>query len=176
MAKIAGKEVRGMLALFSDSEHLKSAATTVRDRKVKAFDAYSPFPIHGLEHAMGLKRSFLPWVTFVAGLTGCAAGLGLQIWTSAMDWPLNVGGKPFISLPAFIPVTFELTVLFAGLATAGALFVACRLPNMAPVIFDPSLTNDKFALFVSAEDPAYRESEFNDLMKKAGAHEVRVFS
>ena len=167
-------KTNGVLAIFSDTEQLKAAAKTIRDKNVKKFDAFSPFPVHGIEEAMGLKRSFLPWVTFAAGLTGMAIGLGFQVWTSAYDWPLNVGGKPMVSLPAFVPIIFELTILIAGLSTAGALFLACKIPNLNPVIFDPSLTNDKFALFISSEDPAYRESEFSEILKRAGAHEVRI--
>lgn len=165
---------KGILAIFNDPEQLKVAAASVRDQKVKKFDAFTPFPVHGIEEAMGLRRSFLPWITFLGGLTGGTLGLTFEIWTSAVDWPLNVGGKPFVSLPAFIPVTFECTVLFAGLFTAGALFAVCKMPNPDPVILDPSLTNDKFGLFISADDPAYREKDFGELLKRAGAHEVRV--
>jgi hypothetical protein len=174
MAKIMGKNRGGIVGLFNDPEQLKKAAEQVRDRKVAKFDAFTPFPVHGLEHAMGLKRSFLPWVTFAAGMTGGGLGLFFQIWTSASSWPLNVGGKPLVSLPAFIPVAFECTVLFAGLATAGALIAVCGLPNLFPTILDPRLTSDKFALFVSSEDAAYNEKEFGDIMRKAGAYEVRV--
>lgn len=166
--------MKGIVGIFTDPELLKKAAAEVRDRKVKNFDAFTPFPVHGIEEAMGLRRSFLPWVTFGAGLTGCTIAATFEIWTSAFDWPLNVGGKPFISLPAFVPIMFELTVLFAGLATAGALFAVCKLPKIDPPIIDPGLTNDKFALYISSEDPAYRESEFAELLKRAGAHEVRV--
>ncbi len=165
---------KGIVAIFDNPDHLMVAAAQVRDRRIKKFDAFTPFPVHGLEHAMGLKRSFLPWVTFGAGLTGGSIGLLFQVWTSAYDWPLNVGGKPMISWPAFIPVTFELTILFAGLATAAALFIACGLPNIGAKILDPRLTNDKFALFISAEDEQYKQEEFSELFKKAGAHEVRV--
>lgn len=168
------KPMKGVVGLFTDPEQLKVAARQVRDMRIQKFDAFTPFPVHGIEEAMGLKRSWLPFVTFGAGLTGCITGLAFQIWTSAIDWPLNVGGKPYVSLPAFIPITFELTVLFAGLATAGALFIACGLPKIDPPIIDTGLTNDKFALFVSSDDPGYRETEFRDLLTKAGAYEVRV--
>ena len=124
---------------------------------------------------MGLKRSFVPWVTFLAGLTGGTLGLTFEIWTSAFDWPLNVGGKPLNSLPAFIPICFECTVLFAGLATAATMILAAKLPAVDPPILDPSLTNDKFGLFISADDPNYREKDFSELLKKAGANEVRVY-
>jgi hypothetical protein len=167
-------KMNGVVAVYSDPELLKKAAAQIRDLKVVKFDTYTPFPVHGIEDAMGIKRSPLPWVTFGAGLTGCLAGLGLQIWVSAVDWPLNVGGKPFVSLPAFIPVTFELTILFAGLATAGALFYFCGLPKIGTPILDPNITNDKFALFVSSDDANYREAEFKELLKKSGAQDVRI--
>lgn len=173
---MANKEnnMRGVLALFKDPDQLKTAAEQVRDKNYKRFDAFTPFPVHGLEHAMGLKRSFLPWVTFVAGLTGCAAAAGFEIWTSAIDWPLNVGGKPLVSFPAFIPIMFELTVLFAGLATAFTMIATVGLPKLNPQILDPRITDDHFALFISADDPQYRESEISEMFKKAGANEVRT--
>ena len=166
--------MKGIVGIFKAPGQLLHAAEQVRDRKFKRFDAFTPFPVHGLEHAMGLKRSFLPWVTFIAGLTGLAIGTGFQIWTSAFDWPLNVGGKPFISLPAFVPIMFELTILLAGLATAGVMIITCGLPNLKAKIIDPRLTDDHFALFISSDDPLYREAEISELFKKAGANEVRM--
>lgn len=168
------KTLQGVVGFFKDPEMLKKAAQEVKNRNCKNFDAFTPFPVHGLEDAMGIKRSFLPWVTFLSGLTGCTLGLALQIWTSAVAWPLNVGGKPLVSLPAFIPITFECTVLLAGLATAGALFVVSGLPNFKPTILNPQITNDEFALFVSSEDSQYNEKDLKDLFQKAGAHEVRL--
>lgn len=165
---------RGVVGIFKDTEKLKEAARKIRDAGVKEFDAFTPFPVHGIEEDIGIPRSKLPWVTLLAGLTGCAAGLGLQTWVSASQWTLNVGGKPNFSLPAFIPVAFEITVLFAGLATAGALFAFCGMPNFKPRILDPRITNDRFALFISAEDPRYDEAAFLDVMKKAGAEEARA--
>ena len=86
------------------------------------FDAISPYAIHGMEEACGIKRSGIPYVTFVAGVTGLLSGLALTWYTSAYDWPINVGGKPAFSLPAFIPILFELTILFAALSSVAALF------------------------------------------------------
>ena len=164
----------GIVGLFKDPYHLLRAAKEAQTRAFVHCDAFTPYPVHGVDKLLNHKRSWIPWVTLVAGLTGCFGGLGFQIWVSAIDWPINIAGKPFLSIPAFIPITFECTVLFAGLATAATLIAVCKLPNSKPTILDPSLTNDKFALFVSAEDPSYRESEFTDLMKRAGAHKVRV--
>jgi hypothetical protein len=167
-------DMHGLVGIFNNPDPLREAAIALRDRKVKKWDAFTPFPVHGLDEAMGLKRSFLPWVTFAGGLFGASFGLLFQIWAAAVDWKLNVGGKPPVSLPAFIPITFECTILFAGLATAAAMIIACRLPNATPLILDSSLTNDRMALFVAASDPVYDEKEFIQVMKKAGAHEVRV--
>lgn len=173
-ASKTAKALHGIVGFFESPDPLRDAAIELRNRKVKQWDAFTPFPVHGLDEAMGLKRSFLPWVTFGAGLTGGTLGLLFQIWSAAIDWPLNVGGKPPISLPAFIPVTFECTILFAGLATAVAMLLVCRLPTFDADIIDPQLTNDRFALFVSADDAAYDEKTFTQVLKKAGANEVRV--
>lgn len=165
---------RGVLGLFKDPEELKKAATYFRDRQIEDFDAFTPFPVHGIEDAMGIKRSFLPWVTFLAGCTGGLLGLLFQWWTSAVDWPLNVGGKPLASWPAFIPVTFETTVLLAGLATAAAMIIVCGLPKFGQEPLDPSLTNDRFGLWVSSSDPKYNQQEFTEIMRKSGAYDVRI--
>ena len=103
----------------------------------KKYDAYTPYPVHGLDDAMGLKRSWIPYATFFAGITGAISAAALEIWTSAVDWPINIGGKPMVSFPAFIPIIFELTVLFGGLTTMGALFYACDLPNFKRKFFIP---------------------------------------
>jgi hypothetical protein len=167
----------------------------VRDSRYEHFDAYTPFPVHGLEAAQGLKRSLLPFVTFGAGLAGFCLAFLFQYWTSAVDWPLIVGGKPFNSWPAFVPIMFELTVLLAGLSTVAAMFLFNGLPNTKRRIFDPSLTRDRFALVIEAplkveEDDvdeedrealrarkarykAFEEAEATEFLKKAGAKEVR---
>ena len=168
------KRMTGIVGIFTDGDQLKAAAEKIRDARVKHFDAFTPFPVHGLEDSMGIPRSILPWVTFCAGLCGLAIAFSLETWVSAIQWPLNVGGKPFFSLPAFIPVMFELTVLIGGLSTAGAMFFFCGMPNFNPQILDPEITNDKFALFISSTDANYREGEFTEVMKKAGAIDVRA--
>ena len=101
-----------------------------------------------------LKRSPIPFVTFIAGLTGCALAFLFKYWTSAVDWPINVGGKPFNSWPAFVPIMFELTVLFAGLCTVGAMFAFNGLPNVRRKIFDPALTRDRYAIVIEAPVPS----------------------
>jgi hypothetical protein len=181
------KPVAGVLGFFDDPQSLIQAMNRVREANYESFDAFTPYPVHGLDAAQGLKRSPLPYVTFVFGATGFMLALGLQYWTSAVDWPLNVGGKPFFSWPAFVPVMFELTVLLAGLSTVAGMFVLNRLPNVTQKAFDPSLTNNRFAILIGApaqaEDEAesekknfkpFGESEAADFLKKAGASEVRT--
>src|ERR1700742_4132558 len=100
----------GVIAVFKDENDLISAARQAREKmRFTKYDAFTPYPVHGLDDAMGIKRSWLPWVTFFAGLTGALTALALDVWTSAVDWPVNIGGKPLVSLPAFIPIIFELT-------------------------------------------------------------------
>ncbi|MGZ3708324.1 MAG: DUF3341 domain-containing protein, partial [Bdellovibrionota bacterium] len=144
--KSSARQLTGVIGFFADPDQLIEATQKVRDARYEHFDAFTPYPVHGLEAAQGLKRSPLPFVTFGAGLTGACCGFLLEYWTSAVDWPLIVGGKPFNSWPAFVPIMFEATVLFAGLATVGAMFLLNGLPNLRRKIFDPAITRDKFAL------------------------------
>src|SRR4051812_47787652 len=180
----------GVVGYFDDPHSLIEATTRVRDARYQHFDAFTPYPVHGLEHAQGLKRSPLPYVTLVAGLTGGSLAFLFQYWTSKVDWPLIVGGKPFNSWPAFIPITFELTVLLAGLATAGAMLLFNGLPNTRRKAFDSSLTNDRFALVIEAPLPIdeddkaglrkaaqfkkFEEADAADFLRKHGAQDVRT--
>jgi hypothetical protein len=182
----------GVVGFFDDPHSLIEATRKVREENYEIFDTFTPYPVHGLEKAQGLKRSKLPYVTFGAGLTGFSCAILLQGWTSVVDWPLNVGGKPFWSWQAFVPIFFELTVLFAGLATVAGMLLFNRLPNVSRKAFDPSLTRDRFALFIGApktkardddeEEETLRtpyrfksfvESDAQAVLKKVGAKEVR---
>jgi hypothetical protein len=147
------RKVAGVVGFFNDPDALIEATRKVREARYKNFDAFTPYPVHGLDDAQGLKRSPIPFVTFAAGLTGCSLGFLLEYWTSAVDWPLIVGGKPFNSLPAFIPIMFECTILFAGLCTVAAMFLINGLPNVFRKSFDPSLTRDRFAIMIEAPRP-----------------------
>lgn len=151
------KQLSGVVGFFDDPQLLIEATRKTRDQKWQYFDAFTPYPVHGLEAAQGLKRSPLPWVTLIAGATGLSIGFLFQYWTSAVDWPLIVGGKPYNSWPAWVPIMFEITVLFAALATVGAMFAINGLPNMKRKIVDPSVTRDRFALLIEA--PPYLEDE-----------------
>lgn len=129
--------------------------------------------MHGLDEAMGIKRSILPYVTFLAGATGLLLAIGFQIWTSAVDWPINVGGKPFVSTPAFIPITFEITVLLGAHTTVLAFLVINRLfPGKSPTIIDPAQTEDKFIMAI--EKDKTNVEDVTALLKENGAVEVKV--
>jgi hypothetical protein len=141
-------------ATFADEATLLRATTAVRRAGIEIADAFTPYPVHGLEEAMGLRRSRLTWVCFAAGLTGAATAMLFQLWTSAVSWPLNVGGKPFASIPAFIPVTFELTVLSAALTSAFVFFFRSRLYPGRPASPPPRVTDDRFVLVVADSEAA----------------------
>jgi hypothetical protein len=153
-------------ASFDDERSLLAATTSARRAGIAIDDAYTPYAVHGLDEAMGVRRSRLTWVCFAAGLTGAASAIGFQIWTSAVSWRLNVGGKPFASIPAFIPVTFELTVLSAALTTAFFFFFRSRLYPGRTAAPPPRVTDDRFVLVVADSEAARR------LLTSCGALEL----
>lgn len=167
------KKLGGVVGIWLDDHELVAACHKVREAGFRKFDAITPFPVHGIEEAIGIQRSPIPWVTFIAGLAGCSAGLLLQYWTSAIDWAINVGGKPFFSGPAFMPITFELTILFAALSSVGAMIALCRLPKIDPPVIDPDLTSHKFAIFIPENDVNYDAGRAEQMLRSLGAKEVR---
>ncbi len=166
---MASSRQHGVAGIFTKESDVLKAARAVREQGFQKFEVISPYPIHGMEEAAGIKRSWIPYVTFVAALVGLASGLLLTWWTSAVNWPINIGGKPAWSLPAFVPIMFELTILFAALGSVGALFYACGLPKIDPPVIDPDLTCDKFAVFIPANDRGYDEAKVEGLLKSFGA-------
>lgn len=171
-----GVESSGIVGIFNDEHVLLEAAKKTYAAGYRQFDTISPFPIHGMDDAMGLKRSPIPYVTFTFGLLGLLTAITFQWYTAAFDWPINVGGKPGFSLPAFIPVTFELTVLFAGLSTFASVLYFCRLPKVDPPILDPDLTSHRFGLFVPSGDVGFDPAKTEAHLKAVGAIEVKKVS
>ncbi len=156
---------------FSPDEILEAAAR-VRDRNFSQFDTFTPFPVHGIEKAMGIKRSTLPYVSFAAGMAGLMTAIGLQVWTHGVSWPINIGGKPIFAIPAYFPIFFELTVLLAGVTTAAAMFVGyLGLPNFSKPIFHPDITNDRFAVAIEVENDAQIDS-VKKFLKEIHAQDV----
>lgn len=164
---------KGIAGIWDSEELILKAAKQTREAGFRKFEVISPYPVHGMEEVCGIKRSWIPYVSFTAGCVGLLAGLLLTWWTSAVDWAINVGGKPFFSLPAFIPIIFELTVLFAALSSVGALFFACKIPRVDPPVIDPDLTCHKFAVFIPYNDMGYDEARIEKMFKDLGANEVK---
>ena len=157
-------------AVFTSEEALVAAAKECRARGIEIVDVHSPHPIHGIDDVVGIRRSRISAVCLAGGVAGLSLALWLQYWTSATDWPLDVGGKPFDSLPAFVPVSFELTVLFAGLATAAALLIRSRLrPGRAPRLADAGVTDDRFALLVAPRAGEATSRDLGALWRRLGA-------
>ncbi|OFZ29783.1 MAG: hypothetical protein A2622_11240 [Bdellovibrionales bacterium RIFCSPHIGHO2_01_FULL_40_29] len=167
------KSLGGIAGIFLEESQVLQAARKVRESGFIHFDAITPYPVHGMEEACGIKRSGLPYVTFIAGVVGMLAGLGLTYYTSVSDWPLNIGGKPLFSLPAFIPIIFELTILFAALCSVAALFVVCKMPKVDPPTIDKDLTSHKFAIFIPENDVGFSQDRVERLLKDLGANEVK---
>jgi len=162
-----------LVATFSDAEDLLRAVQALREKDFRIYDVYAPYPIHGLDRAMGIRRTRLPWVTFIAG--GCAAvfAIAFQFYTTVLDWPLNVGGKPDNSALAFVPITFELTVLAGGLATAAALLFRTRLyPGKREQLVAEGITNDSLALVLRKRDAFFNSGYACELLENCGACEI----
>jgi len=155
---------------FAEPGALLAAARDGRRRGLAVVEAHTPHPVHGLDVALGLRRSRLPFVTLVCGAAGLALALWFQSWASSTDWPLDVGGKPFDSLPAFVPVAFELLVLLAGLGTAAALLVRSRLrPGGAERVAPVRATDDRFVLVVRRADASVPDGGVDELWRRHGA-------
>jgi len=170
-------KVVGVVGLFDDTESLTHAAEAVRDAGYRKWDCHTPYPVHGLDRAMGIKASPIPTICLMAGFTGVGVALLMQWWMSAVDYPVRIGGKPLFSWPAFVPITFELFVLFAALATMGSILVFCRLGRWHSPLHDSGVmrevTGHRFAVVLGAEDPLFSENEATDLLQRTGCRDVR---
>ena len=157
---------RVLIGIFDSEDAILDVTAAARRRGLKIVDVFAPYAVHGLDKAMGLQRSKLPWVCFLLGLTGAALKVWFEYWTTASDWPINVGGKPWNSLPAFVPITFEVMVLFAGISTVLAFFGMSRLwPGRKTVILDDRVTNDRFALVLEEDNAAFDVGEVEQFLR-----------
>jgi hypothetical protein len=149
---------RVFVGTFMKEEDLLGAARAAREHGLRIADAFTPYPVHGLDRAMGLRPSRLPWACFAYGLIGAAFALSSQPWAMAQSWPINVGGKPWNSLPAYVPVTFEVMVLLAGLGVVLTFLLRCRLfPGKEATPLFRGTTDDAFVLVL--EHPDGRDDE-----------------
>jgi Alternative complex III, ActD subunit len=168
------RATRALVGYFDDEAALLEAVRAARAAGLTIHDAYTPYAVHGLDEAMGLKPSRLPWVCLGAALAGLAAAWALQYYVAVVSWPLNVGGKPFFSWPAFLPVAFELTVLCAGLGTVAALLARAGLFPGARRVAPPKVTDDRFALALCRENERFDADGARQLLARAGALETRT--
>jgi ActD protein len=148
-----------MVAEFGSAEELLTAAEATRLAGYKKVDAYTPFPVHGLSDAIGFHDPRVPWIIFMGGLLGGTTGYTLQWYTAVIDYPHNVGGKPLNSLPSFIPITFECTILFSAFTALFAMLALNGLPKPYHSIFNTPgferASQDRFFLSIEAEDEHY---------------------
>lgn len=186
-------KVHGIMAQFATTDEVVQAAQRASANGYTVMDAYSPVPVHGLYEAMGYKRSILGWLVLCGGIFGFCFGLGLQFWVSAAEispamanlipgdlqpYPVNVGGRPFWSWPAFIPVTFETTILFSALTAVIGMFALNGLPAPYHPVFNAEnfelATVDRFFLCIEATDPLYHEAEVTDFFNRLNPENVCV--
>ncbi|HEY8945329.1 MAG TPA: quinol:electron acceptor oxidoreductase subunit ActD [Polyangiaceae bacterium] len=160
--------LHGLLAEYESPWKLLDASTKVRDAGFTRWDTYTPFPVHGIDKAMGIKMTVLPWFVLCAGLTGLATAILLQWWTNAVDYPWIVSGKPFWSIPANVPIMFELTVLFSGITTLVGMLMLNGLPHPShPLDLKERFaraTDDRFFLLIQASDPKFDEAKTRALL------------
>lgn len=165
--------VAAVLGRFDTAAALKVAAEKVRDEGYRKWDSHSPFPIHGMERAMGIRPTILPLLVFGAGITGAIAAMLLQWWTNAVNYPFLISGKPFFSVPANIPVAFELIILFSALAAFGGALILNRLPQFQHPVFESDefrrATSDGFFISIEATDPKFDETGTAAFLESIGA-------
>lgn len=169
----------GLMAEFEKSERLLQATRAAREAGYIKIDAYTPLPIEGLDEALSVRRTRLPSIVLCGGIIGAVAGYLLQYYTSAIDYPLNVGGRPYLSWPSFIPITFELTILFAALSAAIGMFALNGLPRPYHPVFNverfTSASRDRFFLCIEASDPRFTSDGTHDFLRSLhprGIYEV----
>lgn len=163
----------GWIAEYADENKLLDAARQVRDSGYTRTDAFTPFPVHGIDEALGIKPTVLPWFTLCAGFTGITVALTMQWWMNAVDYPYIISGKPYASWPAFIPVAFELTVLFSAFTTVFAMLGLNGLPRFSnPVFSNPRFdrtTDDRFFLWIDSRDKYFNSDKVKSLLSSSGA-------
>jgi hypothetical protein len=171
-----GAKLYGYLAEFDKVDELLIGASKVRDAGYTRWDAHTPFVIHGLDAAMGIKKTVLPYIVFGAGLTGTAGGILLQWWTNAIDYPFLISGKPLFSLPANIPVAFETTILFAAISALVGMLALNGLPRLSHPLFAnrafKRATDDRFFISIEASDPLFDETKTRELLESISGQPV----
>ena len=173
-------DLYGVMGEFSTPEELLLAVKRVREAGYGRFDAFAPFPVEGLSEALGLKRNLVPAITLLGGLAGGVGGFCFQYWVAAITYPLNIGGRPLNSWPAFIPVTFELTILGAALSAVFGMLALNRLPQPHHPVFNvhrfTHASADRFFLCIESRDPKFHLTDTARILQEVHAHHVTEVS
>ena len=171
----------GLMAEFDDADALIEAARRAREAGYRKIDAYAPFPVEGLSEALGAHDRRLPLIVLIGGIIGCLTGFFLQYYASVISYPINVGGRPLNSWPSFIPVTFELTILFAAFSAVLGMFALNGLPQPYHPTFNVErfalASQDRFFLCIEADDPRFERDaafQFLESLPTKGVFEVDV--
>lgn len=168
--------IYGLMAEFENPQALLAACRAAYEEGYRRMDAYSPFPIEEVAEAIGVRENRLPLVVFCGGVAGAVAGLALQGWVSAVAYPLNVGGRPFLSWPSFIPVTFECAILFASIAAVLGMLALNGLPMPYHPVFNVPrfalATRNRFFLCIEAKDPRFDRGKTREFLERLAPQRV----
>jgi hypothetical protein len=165
--------IKYILGSFGDPDEMMHGIEKLQENNIKIHDVYTPMPIHGIEAKLGIKRSRLDVLAFFCGITGTISAFALIYLTSVVDWRHNIGGKPAFALPDFIPIMFEVTILFCAFGLVGSYYASTHLfPGRAPRVMDLRATDDRFIIAVDAQENG-DHSKIDGLLKEAGAIEVK---
>lgn len=170
------KKILGIIARFESAADLMRAAEKIRDAGYKKFDCHSPFPIHGMDRAMGLKRSGLGWLVGIAGIIGTSGALALQWWTSTIDYPIVISGKPLFSFQAYVPVTFAVGVLLSAFTAMFGMLILNGLPRwFHPLFYSDTFSrfsNDGFFISVEPDDPKFDLEQTVKFLQSVGGKDI----
>ena len=176
MSASRGPQLYGLLAEFDSPAALVAAAEKTRAAGYRRLDAYTPFPIEELAHALGHHRSLVPYLVLAGGISGALGGFGLCYWASVIAYPLNIGGRPFNSWPSFLPVTFECTILLASFAAVFGMFALNGLPRPHHPVFNVDrfrhASRDRYYLCIEAEDPRFDRTATRNFLVSLHPSEV----
>jgi hypothetical protein len=165
---------RRLTGVFANERDVLAVTADCRAQGFEIIDVYTPYPVHGISRAMGLSPSRITFVCFALTLAGAGLKLGFQVWASAVSWPVNIGGKPLNSLPAFIPVTFEAAILCGALGTVLVLLIRSGLfPWSKPRLPAPGVTDDRFVLAIRQTNPDLAPELAEQLLRDHGAIDIR---
>ena len=172
------KNLYGLLAEFDSATDLVDGANKIREAGYTKTDAFSPFPLHEIDEALGIKRSILPVLVFFGGITGLCLGVGLQVFVHYIDYPLNVGGRPYLSWPSFVPPSYELTILFTAFGSIFGMLLLNRLPKLYNPLFKSErfrrATHDGYFMLIETTDPKYSETETRTLLESTGSRHIEI--